>query len=66
MSDPEDEARSALRMLEPRIADFEARLHEATAACAPGDPMLHFLRESLQMLRRERQRLRDQLKQLDS
>jgi histidinol-phosphate/aromatic aminotransferase/cobyric acid decarboxylase-like protein len=66
MSDPEDETRAALRMLEPRIADFEARLHAAAAACAPGDPMLQSLRDSLQMLRRERQRLRDQLKQADS
>ncbi|RYF18084.1 MAG: hypothetical protein EOO30_04590 [Comamonadaceae bacterium] len=66
MSDAEDETRAALRMLEPRIADFEALVRDAAATCAPGDPMLQSLRHSLDMLRRERQRLRERLKQADS
>ena len=66
MSNAEDEIRSALRMLEPRIADFEARWRAATAGCAPGDPMLQSLAEHLQLLREERLRLHAHLRQLSA
>lgn len=64
MSHAEDEIRSALRMLEPRIADFEARWRSASASCAPGDPMLQSLAEHLRLLREEQVRLHAHLRDL--
>lgn len=64
MPEVEDEIRTALRMLEPRIAEFESRLREAAAACAPGDASLQPLRDILHLLVVERQRLGEHLKQV--
>jgi len=60
----ETEIRSALLALQASIAGFEARLHEAAASHAAGDPSLQPLRDSLQLLRMEQQRLREQLLQI--
>jgi hypothetical protein len=63
MSHAENEIRSALRLLEPRLAEFEARLREAAASCPRGHPFLQSLRDNLHLLTQERQRLRTQLEQ---
>lgn len=65
MPEAEEHIRSALRMLEPRIAEFEARLREASASHASGDPTLRPLHDTLRLLREEQQRLRDQLKRFN-
>jgi hypothetical protein len=64
MSEAEEQIRSALRLLEPGIADFEARLR-AAAVHVPGEPALRPLRDALHLLRAEQQRLREQLKQFN-
>lgn len=60
----EEELRAALRTLEPGIRDCEARMREAAATCAPGDPMLASLRRHLALLLQEQRRLREQLENL--
>ena len=62
----ENEIRSALQVLQASIAGFEARLHEAAAARGADEPSLRPLHDSLQLLRQEQQRLREQLEQISS
>lgn len=63
MSTGLDELRAALGLLEPKIEEFEARIREAEASSDPADPMLEALRLNLLLLRQERDRLREQLRQ---
>lgn len=64
MPSAEEELRAALRLLEPKIEQFEAREREAAAVRPAGDPMLESLRHHLALLREEQVRLREQLRTL--
>lgn len=62
MTPVDDDMRTALELLEPKIAEFEARAARTAALCPPGDPLLQNLRQHLDLLLQERHRLQDQLK----
>jgi hypothetical protein len=62
----EDELRAAMRLLDPKIAEFQARTRDAAAQYSADHPVLKSLRHHVDMLQQEQDRLRDQLKHLDS
>lgn len=66
MPTPEDEVQAAIRLLEPKIAEFQARTRAAALQYPPDHVVLRSLRQQLDLLQREWQRLHDELKQLDS
>jgi hypothetical protein len=66
MPTPEDELRAAMRLLEPKLAEFQARTREAAAQYPSDHPMLKSLRHHVDLLQQEWDRLREQLKQLSS
>ena len=66
MSNPEDEFRTAMRLLEPKIAEFQARARAAAVQYPPDHPVLRSVQQNLAMLRQEWERVRDQLKALES
>jgi hypothetical protein len=57
----QDDVRAALRLLEPKIAEFQARERSAAGQYPPGDPMLESLRHHLDLLQQEWARLHAQL-----
>jgi hypothetical protein len=66
MPTPEDEQlRAAMVLLEPKIVEFQARARDAAVQYPPDHPALRSLRHHLGLLQQERDRLRDELKQLD-
>jgi hypothetical protein len=66
MSTPEHDLQAAMRLLEPKIIEFQARWREAAVQYPPDHPILRSLVHQLEMLQQERDRLREQLKRLNS
>ena len=66
MPTPEDEVRAAMRLLEPKIAEFRARTREASARYPADHPALKSLRHNVDILQQEWERLREQLKRLSA
>ena len=66
MSTPQDDLRAAMRLLEPKIAEFRDRTREAALQYPPDHPVLSSLRHHLDLLQQEWERLRDQVERLGS
>lgn len=66
MSTPQDELRAAMRLLEPKIAEFRARTRDAAVQYPADHAVLRSLRHHLDLLQQEWERLRDQLSRLES
>jgi hypothetical protein len=66
MPTPEDEVRAAMRLLEPKISEFQARAREAAVQYPADHPVPKSLRHHIDLLQQEWERLRDQLKHLSS
>jgi hypothetical protein len=64
MPPAQDELRAAMRLLEPKIAEFQALARTAAQQYPPSDPMLASLRHHLNLLQQEWDRLHAQLKDL--
>jgi hypothetical protein len=64
MPPAEEELRAAMRLLEPKIAEFRARARSAAEQYPPDDPMLVSIRHHVDLLQQEWDRLHHELKTL--